>query len=142
MDGLETSLFGRSEAKLWEAKVLQVLDGLAHGTQLPLEGDRKCTEHRATARRGPYAAERVLQKAAALLRAVGAPERRDESERFLVLQRVGLDGLQQGLLVLGRECAQCVGQRKRHGTGIDLRRHFGIEAIRQKESCRNPALLA
>jgi len=140
--GLEPAAFGRAQALLGELKLGEVLQHLAGPGEPGLEARGERTHGRGAARLRPDDAERVRQKLAPLGRAFGQAIGLEQRLGLLELELVALHRLGHGLLLLGAERAQRVGQRYAEAPLIDLALQRLTELLRQREPRVDPAGLA
>jgi hypothetical protein len=140
--GLETPPLGRAQALLGELEIDQVLQRLARPGESGLETRGERAEWGDAAPIGAHGAKGGLEERTPVGRAFGQPIGAAERLGLVALEPVALHRLGHGLLLLGVERAERVGQRHAEPAIVDLSLQRLAELLGQGEALVDPARLA
>jgi hypothetical protein len=140
--GLETTPLGRAQALLGELEVGQVLQCLARPGEPGLDPCGKCTDRRGAASLGTHRAKGGIEEITPVGRALGQPVGAEQRLGLVALELVALHRLGHGLLLLGAERAERVGQGHPEPALVDLSLQRLAELLGQGETLVDPARIA
>lgn len=140
--GLQAAPLGRAQAFLGELEIAKGLDALTSPVEAGLQAGTERTERRGAASLGTHYAERGFEELTSLGRALGQAIGAEQRLGLLSLELVTLHRLGHGLLVLGAEHTERVGQRRAESPLVDLALQRLTELLGHGEPHVDPAHLA
>jgi hypothetical protein len=138
MTRFEATPLGRAQALLGELEVGEVTEGLARPGEAGLEARSERTDGRGAAIRRPHDSQGSLEDLAALGRALGQAVGAHQRLGLPRPEPVTLHHAGHGLLLLGTERAQRVGQRHAKGALVDLSLQRLTKLLGQGEPHQDP----
>jgi hypothetical protein len=140
MDGFEPAAFGRREV-VGEAEAGQLRQCPAEAVQRPLEGGCPRRDRRPLVLLGRQVPERIGQQMAAI-RLVSDTVGGHQAQRFVRRDLVAGDGLEEVVLILGRERHERAGERGADGAAGELVLGLRTEPRAQRQAALHPVALA